>query len=285
MEILLGLGSALGWGAADFLAGITARQMGSYRTLFYAQFVGFLTVGAFALITGLFGTLEALPTSTYIAAVLAALLNTLAGFSLYRAFEVGLLAVVTPITASYGALTAVFAFLSGERLPALRVFGIGAAIVGVVLTAAVINPDSFRQKSIRRGVPYAIMGAVAYGVVFWLFGFYVTPYVGGVLPVFILRGTTIFLLGVLAPILRRSLAPPSKHEVARVMLIGVFDTLAYIAILSGTALGAVSIVTVLSSLYMTVTVVLAALILRERLHRSQWVGVGLILLGIVLVSL
>jgi drug/metabolite transporter (DMT)-like permease len=282
--VLLGLTSALGWGGADFLAGLTSRQIGSFRTLFYTQFVGFITVGVYALATGLFASLEALPMDVYAAAVLAALLNIVSSFCLYRAFEIGMMAVVSPITASYGALTAVFAFFSGERLPAVRVIGVIAAVVGVLLTAAVINPEAFHQRSIRRGVGWAITGAIGYGFVFWLFGFYVTPHMGGLLPVFIIRGLTIIVLGAIALLLRRPLGFPVKHDLSRVLMIGVCDTTAYIAILSGTTVGAVSIVTVLSSLYTTVTVFLAALLLRERLHISQWIGVALILTGIILVS-
>ena len=132
---------------------------------------------------------------------------------------------------------------------------------------------------------WAITGAVGYGFVFWLFGFYVTPYLGGILPVFIIRALTIVVLGSIALLIRHPLTVPRKHDLGRVLLIGVCDTTAYIAILSGTALGAVSIVTVLSSLYTTVTVVLAAYLLHERLHKSQWLGVALIFTGIVLVSL
>lgn len=285
MEILLGLTSALGWGGADFLAGLTSRQIGSFRTLFFTQFVGFITVGIYALATGLFLRLEAQPSGVYAAAILAALLNIVSSFCLYRAFEIGLLAVVSPITASYGALTAVFAYFTGERLPVIRVLGVIAAVIGVFLTAAVINPEAFHQRSFRRGVPWAITGAIGYGFVFWLFGFYVTPYLGGILPVFIIRGLTILVLGGISALTRHSLRPPTKHDLFRILLIGVCDTLAYIAILSGTTLGAVSIVTVLSSLYTTVTIVLAALILHERLHVSQWVGVVLIMTGIICVSL
>ncbi len=285
MEILLGLGAALGWGGADFVAGTLARQIGSFRTLFFAQFVGFTALGGYALLTGLFAQLMGQPPIVFAAAVAAALLNMISSFALYRAFEVGLMAVVSPITASYGALTAVFAFLSGERLPALRVIGVIAAIIGVMLTAAVITPDAFGQRSIKRGVLWAIIASLGYGVVFWLFGFHVTPYLGGVLPVFINRATTILVLGTVCLITRQSLKIPGRHEIARVIFIGTLDTVAYVAILSGSTQGAVSIVTVLSSLYTTFTVVLAALLLHERLHRSQWFGVGLILVGIILVSL
>lgn len=285
MEIILGLTSAVGWGGADFLAGLASRQMGSFRTLFFTQFVGFITVGLYALATGLFFTLEAQPTIVYVAAVAAALLNIVSSFCLYRAFEIGLMAVVSPITASYGALTAVFAFVSGERLPAVRVLGVASAVVGVMLTAFVINPEALQQRNVRRGVSWAITGAVGYALVFWLFGFYVTPFLGGILPVFIIRALTIVVLGGIALLIRHPLTVPRKHDLGRVLLIGVCDTAAYIAILSGTALGAVSIVTVLSSLYTTVTVMLAAYLLHERLHLSQWFGVALIFTGIVLVSL
>ncbi|MBE2272377.1 MAG: DMT family transporter [Anaerolinea sp.] len=288
MEIILGLTAALGWGGGDFLAGQLSRRLGSFRTLFFAQIIGILALGVYIAVTGEYVTLTRVPAEAIIVAFVAALLNMLGAYCLYRAFEIGLMAVVSPICASYGALTAILAFFSGERLPAIRVIGVAAAVIGVLLTASLLtlfNPDVLHQRSLRRGIGWALAGALLYGVVFWVFGFAVTPYLGGILPVFLNRSTTFVVLFVVSLLTGASLAVPRKHEIAPVLTIGVLDTIAYVALLSGSVAGAVSIVTVLSSLYTTVTVVLAAFLLHERLHPSQWIGVGLILSGIVLVGM
>ncbi|MGH9432852.1 MAG: EamA family transporter, partial [Terriglobia bacterium] len=65
---------------------------------------------------------------------------------------------------------------------------------------------------------------------------------------------------------------------------GCFDTAAFVATAIGLTTEQVSVVTVLSSLFGAVTAGLAWVFLRERLHWTQWVGIGLIFAGIVLVS-
>lgn len=67
--------------------------------------------------------------------------------------------------------------------------------------------------------------------------------------------------------------------------VGLIDTAAFVANNAGMRLGHVSIVTVLSSLYGAVTVLLGAIFVRERIGKSQWCGILLIFTGIVLVNL
>ena len=69
------------------------------------------------------------------------------------------------------------------------------------------------------------------------------------------------------------------------MGVGLFDTIGYIAYTTGQLQGHISIVTILSSLYSAVTVLLACIVLREQLRRSQWCGIVVIFAGIVLVNL
>lgn len=65
---------------------------------------------------------------------------------------------------------------------------------------------------------------------------------------------------------------------------GVLDTTAFVLTCVGMTTEQVSVVTVLCSLFGAVTVGLAWLFLRERLGRTQWIGIALIFVGIVLVS-
>jgi drug/metabolite transporter (DMT)-like permease len=67
--------------------------------------------------------------------------------------------------------------------------------------------------------------------------------------------------------------------------VGLMDTAAFVANNAGLHIGPVSVVSVLASLYGAVTVLLAWIFLRERLERSQWLGIVLIFIGIVCVSI
>lgn len=295
MGIILGLTAALGWGAADFLARYATRLIGTYRTLLYMQTVGFVGLGVYLLISGAFGHLFTHPGwQPWTWALVAALLNIFGSLALYRAFEVGVLTVVSPIAASYAALTALLAVLSGEVLGVQRGIGIAAVLIGVILAAAALpspaqdgagESKTKRQARLTRGVGLALAAAVAYGVMFWLFGFQVVPALGGIAPVWLVRFVTPCVLIALAKPTRQGVSVPRGHALWLIFAVGLLDTAAYVANTIGFTTGAVAVVSVLASLFSTVTVLLAWMFLRERLHWSQWLGIVVIFVGIALVSI
>ncbi|HXX77114.1 MAG TPA: EamA family transporter, partial [Ktedonobacteraceae bacterium] len=114
MGIILGLSAALFWGTADFLVRYTTRIIGTYRTLFYMQFIGLASLSVFLVVSGQFAhQIAQISWQWWLLAIITALLNVISALALYRAFEIGVLAVVSPIAASSTALTVVLAILSG----------------------------------------------------------------------------------------------------------------------------------------------------------------------------
>jgi drug/metabolite transporter (DMT)-like permease len=293
MGILLGLTAALFWGAADFLARNATRAVGTYCTLFFMQIVGFIGLSLYIGATGTFGPLtRQVGWQPWAWVAVALLLNVFCSLALYRSFEVGVLAVVSPISASYAALTVMLALLSGEVLSQWRIIGIAAAIIGVVLAAAANAPDSSPKAAhvpssprLARGTGWAVAAALGFGLLFWIFGFHIIPSFGGLVLVWLVRLTTPALLLLLAKPLRQSIQLPRGRVTWLLVGVGVLDTAAYVAATTGLATHQVAVVTVLASLFSTVTVILAWLFLRERLAWSQWLGVGAIFVGITLVSL
>src|SRR6516225_3944415 len=141
MGIILGLSAALFWGTADFLVRYSTRIIGTYRTLFYMQFIGLAGLSAFLAASGKFAYLAStVGWQWWILAILTALLNIVSALALYRAFEVGVLAIVSPIAASSTALTVVLAIISGEMISRARLLGITAALIGVALAATHFTP-------------------------------------------------------------------------------------------------------------------------------------------------
>ena len=106
MGIILCLLSAIFWGAADFFARYATQRIGTYRTLLYMQFFGLVGLSIYLLATGAFSRFA--PTDSHywqpwVWALLAAVLNVFSSLALYRAFEIGVLTVVSPIAASSSA--------------------------------------------------------------------------------------------------------------------------------------------------------------------------------------
>jgi drug/metabolite transporter (DMT)-like permease len=225
-----------------------------------------------------------------------ALCNFIATLLFYRAFEIGTLSLVSPIAPGFAVVTALLALLNGERpaLPALG--GTLLLIAGVIIVTS--TPEKQEQSSLA-GVPEALGAALCYGTIFWALDF-VTPALGRFWPLLIFRIT--ILCGVLLTLvlangrhvsqtraehrptaLLRGSAPRMVWLAA--LAAAVVDSLAWVAFMEGTRSEHTAIVTALASLFSAVTVLLAWSVLRERLTSTQWAGVAIILLGVLLVSL
>jgi drug/metabolite transporter (DMT)-like permease len=149
--------------------------------------------------------------------------------------------------------------------------------------AKAANPSSTSRLS--RGVGWAILAALGFGVMFWFLGFHVVPLVGDAVSVWVMRLTALVSLAVVALPTRQSIRLPSGGVWWMLAAVGFMDTAAFVANNAGLHIGPVSVVSVLASLYGAVTVLLAWIFLRERLESSQWLGIVLIFVGIVCVSI
>jgi drug/metabolite transporter (DMT)-like permease len=289
--IALGLTAAIVWGIADYMARFATRRIGTYRTLLYMQLIGFL---ALSVLIEAMGGLHRLTAGTTMQGwewvILAGLINSGSTLALYRSFEVGTLAVVAPIAASYPALTVVLSILSGETIRRPRGLGLVAAVIGLVLTATSFSKERGKNSTphlkghMARGVNWAIVAAIGYGTLFWLLGFRVMPAVGGIVSVWAIRLTTFGTLAILAWPVRQSARPPQGIDWWLVGGIGVVDSIAFVSNNMALKTEQVAVASVLSSLYGAVTVLLAAVFLREKLEWSQWLGIVLIFAGIAFLS-
>ena len=276
MDIILGISAAFGWGVADFSARFSTRRIGAFRTLIVMQFFGFTALSAFLWLTGGFTRSFAPGWTPWLFAAIAGLINTISGLALYRSFEVGAISIAGPVSSSYPALTVALAVASGERIHALRGAGLALTFIGMILAALTFAPDEKHaidphthnaHAHLSKGAALAIVAAVGYGVMFWWLGFHVVPLIGVGLPT------------------RKALPLPRGNVWWLLLVTGLMDTSAFVANNTGLGSGHVAVVSVLASLYGAVTVLLSWIFLRERIDRSQWFGIFLIFVGIVLVSL
>jgi drug/metabolite transporter (DMT)-like permease len=293
LDIILGLTGALTWGMADFAARFASRRVGAYRTLFFMQFFGFLALTTYLKWTHGFASGIAPGWQPWALAAGAGLLNVTASLALYHSFEVGVMSIVAPVSSSYPALTVALALASGEQVRALRGAGIAITLVGVILASTSFAPVADATSSgmaaskphLSKGVGWAVVSAVFFGLLFWFLGFRVVPVVGSTVSVWVIRLTSFSALALVAAPARQTLRLPRGNVWWLLAAVGFMDTAAFVANNAGLKTGHVSVVSVLASLYGAVTVVLSWIFLRERLERSQWLGLVLIFAGIVLVSI
>lgn len=280
--VIYGLLAACCWGASDFLGTLVVRRIGVLQTLFYMQLLSILVLGAFLLI---FSTVPVVAADIWALAVGISFINTIGGMLLYRSFAIGTLAIVAPVASSFAVFTMVLALLfSGER-PALLALG-GALLVvfGVILVSIPSSDSQATGRIVLAGVPEALGVVVCFGIYFWSIEF-VTPLTGVFWPVLLVSITD--LLAVLVLFFSWSMPPVSVPRPLWLPVIGaaLFSSMAFIAFNLGVTFADTAIVTPLSSLASGVTVLLAWLVLRDRLTLWQWGGVVIIIIGVLLVSL
>ena len=284
MGILYGVLAAVFWGVGDFFITLLTRRIGTRWALLSIQLLSLL-----AWLLLLFGRPVPLVFSAALGSILlaTAACHVLGLALVYRAFEIGNLAIVSPISSAFAIVTAVLSLLSGERPPTLVLAGSVLLMVGVTLATRGESTVDAPRASFR-GVPEALGSALAFGTMFWLFYFYIEPRLGYVVPLISLK-TLAVLASAMALVLSRSKerAGPIRPGPTLVLLAvgaAIADTAAWFAYIEGMRTAYATVVTALASLFSAVTVLLAWRFFRERLAAHQWAGVAVILLGILLVS-
>ncbi len=289
MGILLGLLTALSWGGADFIARFATHRIGALRSMLYMQLTGFLLLSFLLPALGSWGHLaDGSGWQPWAWGFLAGCLNAISGLALYRAFEIGKMAVVAPLSASYPALTLLLSWMSGERLSTVRIAGIICTLVGVVVVAGgEKTPDENDVAAVQRsgrGIGWAIFAAVGFAVLFWLLGTRIIPRVGAVQTVWMIRLTSTLLTAAAILIAKQPTRLPRGEVRWMILGMGVFDTSAFVLSNFGMKMEQVAVISVLGSLYGAVTVGLAAIFLKEQVSRWQWMGIVTIFVGIFLIS-
>jgi drug/metabolite transporter (DMT)-like permease len=314
--IAFGLVAALCWGVADFCARGSARTGGTFLTLFYVEILATLGMLLLGLPLGLISFAGAAPGMVALAVVIN--LAILGGAALlYRAFAIGTLSIVSPVAASFAAVTALLSLLTGERAHAPQLLGIALTVAGVTLASTVptsttdgaeaheakATMPAARPRGLAPGLVEALGAMLVFGVCYWALRYPVAQ-LGGVTTVFIAKVADMVVVLLIALAgwalyrLRMRGSKPRTRESAPwyvirrpapsfwrwAVAVAVLDTAANVAYNLGITISLTAVVSVISSLFSAVTVLLAWFFLRERLARWQWAGVAAILVGIALVS-
>ena len=281
-DLFFGLSTAFGYGTSDFVARQAARRIGHVRVLFYMELVGFAILAPLALVLE-HGTWTW--SGAWVLVLGLGVLNTFCTLFLYRAFEYGVLSVVSPIASSYPAATAALAILFLNQFPGVPpTVGIVFVLAGILLLSrGGVHPSNAPPKDARVGLVSAFAAFAGYGVFYFALK-YVVAEVGPVTVATVVRLVGVLLLLVLHGLgvfQVRGLPRPLWPSLATM---GVLDSLAFIAFNVGILGGNVAIVGTLSGLFSAVTVGLAVAVLRERLTRTQLLGVVAIFAGVVLIA-
>jgi drug/metabolite transporter (DMT)-like permease len=298
MSVPFALPSAVTYGIADFAGGLAARRASVLVVTVVAQASGLVTLLlAIGLVTG-----RPSPTAFGFGA-LAGIVGV-SGLLLYlKALAVGPMGVVAPLSAVISAgLPLAVGLMGGERLGPVAVLAVGIALVAILLATTGTRHD----RAASTGVLLGLAAGVGFGMFFVAVD--AAPADSGLWPLLAGRIAAVVLLTGLVlrhhlPLPTRtraaSLAPAagesgvSTWRVARsgtrtpvvlMVVSGVFDTLANVLFLVATRLGDLGISAVVVSLYPVVVVLLARVVLGERLTRTQLLSAALALTASALLA-
>jgi drug/metabolite transporter (DMT)-like permease len=281
MVILLGLAAAVLYGSGDFLGGVATRRAHVLTVLTLAETAGAIVALAAAAISPGPASLAGLTWG-----ISAGLVGGLGLIIFYIGLAAGPMSVVAPVSGLVSTILPVaVALAEGERPGAGVYAGALLCLVAVVLASSAGDASAVRQPSRPgRAVAYGMASGVSFGLFFLLIRN--AGQSGELWPVAAGRIGEVAVVLAVAAVLRRGLLP--RGAGSRITLAaagaGVIDVAANICYVAATRTGMFGLAVVLASLYPGVTVLLARVVLGERLRWVQRVGLGLAAIGILLVA-
>jgi len=278
LSIIFGLGAALGWGAADFTGGLASRRTGAYRAVLYGE-----TVGLVFIIFALFLIREPLPNLAPLGmALFAGAIGTTGLLMLFYALESGKMSIATPVSALMAATLPVVVGTLLAGFPGLLTF------LGFVLSLSAIWLISREEGNHSHILDHLnelrlpLLAGFGFGTYFVLVheAAQVSTYwtmlasrIGGV------------IIMVLFMLTRKKSWRISRVALPLILINGFLDIAGNGFYIFASQIGRLDVAAVLSSLYPAATVLLAAILLKERVARSQAFGILLALIAIALLTI
>lgn len=282
IAILGGLGAALSWAIATLSSSRSSRMIGAPSVLAWVMVVGLAVSAGPAVLAAAAPDAPRLGVAEVAAIGVAGLSYTVGLYLAYLALSIGRVSIVTPITATEGAVAAIVSVALGEALGAPTAVLLGAIVIGIVLAgyerAADAPPGGadWDPAVTRRTVLLALAASVAFSI-----GLVVGGRLGTTLPAAWiiaggrLVGVTIFSI----PLAVRGRLRLSRRAVPFVVLSGILEAVGMAAYVTGAEHG-LATAAVLSSQFAAIAAVAAYFLFGERLARIQVAGVAIIVVGV-----
>ena len=282
--MLYGFVAALGWGLTDFFGAVVGRRIGSLATVLVSQAFSALFVS----VVLLGGDHDIAATAPYLGWIaLNGVVSATAYSSHYRALELGPVAVVSPIGATYAVVgVALSMIVLGERPSGLALFGGAVTIVGVMLTSTDLRALRAGTHGTPPGLPWALVAAVTFGIGGFLLA-YLSKELGWVTGLWASRvaqlgGFLVLALVAGRDVPRRIMAAPRMALAA--IGVGLCDLIGVVSYAIGNTTESASLLFVSSAVFPVLAVMLSVAFLHERPVPNQYAGVALTVAGLVLLG-
>jgi drug/metabolite transporter (DMT)-like permease len=278
----LALAAAVCYGLSDFAGGLLSKTRPVWMVATASQLTAAVATAAVALLVpGYPGTAD------FAWGACDGIAGAIGVSALYRGLSQGRMAVVAPISGTGAAVVPVLVGLAtGDRPPLLAWAGIAIAFPAIYFipqAGSAHRPEGGGSPTpMMTGAGYGIIAGLGFGALFSCVA--QISHGAGFLPVALAQAVSAVTVAVIAASLHQPWVPRG-HGLTAVFAFGLLGTAALILFLIATRHGLLAIVAVITSLYPASTVVMATIILREKIGRLQAAGLGLAVIAVVLVTL
>ena len=276
-----GLTAALIWAVHDLLARKLSQGAALLPIIATVLGAGCLVLVPFAVMAD-WSTMTA---GAWRASIAGGLAFAVAIGSLYKAFSIAPVRLVSPVIGAYPLLTLLIAIAQGREITPVDWWAVVLIVTGIAIVALAARddtPDLYAAPP-ATAIGWAALSAVGFAATFALGQ--VGARLGSELPV-ILIGRVIAFAAIiaLAMVATRNLRPP-RANLGLLALMGAFDALALGLVTASGALPKAEYASVTSSLFGVLTVLLAAWFLKEAVRPRQWLGIATVFTGIAVLGL
>lgn len=269
----LSLGAAGVWGGGDFAGGIATKRASVFRVVAIAHAFGLVLMLVLVWITGE----RVPPLSSFGWGVVAGITDAFGVAALYKGLSTGRMGVVAPVASIITAILPVLFGIHIEGMPGrMQLLGFGLAVVSLWL---ITRPDG--ELDPRRGLGLAVLAGVMFGLLL-ISGKEAGRY-AVLWPLMGARAASTVLMFTVVAFSSRD-GRPTRPVLLPILLSGGLDSLANAMFIAATRHGRLDVSAVLSALYPASTVILAAVLLKEKISRTQAVGIGGALIAVAMIS-
>lgn len=280
LSILLGIGGMFGWGIYDFLGGVFAKQIGAFKSLYWSQLAGLISI---FLLAAAFKPNLNIPPFVMVLSLIAAILYSAGYLFFFKGFEIGNVSIIAATMNLWAVFTMFFSFtFMGQRLSALQTAGVVMIVLGATLASVNWSDIKKQRFQLSAGVKEAVFGAFFFGV-FWNVSEVISEEVGWLYSTLFIKFGIIVFLSLFSLLVKRELrlnnVPAKTKQV--IILMGVIEAGAVALVNYGLTIGDAILITPIASALSIVTITLAIIFLKDKLTTIQGLGVGTAIIGII----
>jgi bacterial/archaeal transporter family protein len=272
-----------GWGIYDFLGGVFAKHIGPFKSFFWSQLAGSVSV---LFLTLVFVTKINIPVLSIVLFPIAAIVYSAGYLFFFRGFEIGNVSIVAATMNLWAVFTMLFAFIfMGQRLSAMQTLGVLMIISGITLASVNWSDIRSQKFQLSSGVKEAILGAFFFGI-FWNISEVISEEIGWLPTTLLIKfGIVIFLL-IFSFLAKKEVGITNTPAITKyaVISMGIIEAGAVAVVNFGLTVGDAILITPIASALSIVTITLAIVFLKDKITKFQGLGIATTIAGIIVTA-